>query len=425
MALRNFSSVAVATTLTAGITSGATTMTVTALSGYPSAPFLARIDADTVNEELVLVTNVAGTTLTITRGYDSSSAVAHNSGATFAHCASAIDFREANTHVNATAAVHGVTGTIVGTTDTQTLTNKTLTSPTISTILNSGTLTLPTTTDTLVGRATTDTLTNKTLTTPTLTLSTTTSTAEGRIAWDSTNDQLKIGDGAALRTISPDDKAATLTNKTLTSPTINGATLSGTLAGGTFTGSTLTAPTIATITNSGTITLPTGTRTLVARDTTDTLTNKTLTSPVINGAVTGDSASGFGAWVAGSGTVGGAGWALGNGTLDVAYSTMGKTCRVRVVLTLGTTTTAGGSGLTLTLTGPPTPTAAAYGISSVLDTSASNHYSGVCRMATSLVLTPRFYPTALGGPDSVATTSNPITWASTDVLTCVFEYETV
>jgi hypothetical protein len=76
------------------------------------------------------------------------------------------------------------TGTIVGTTDTQTLTNKTLTSPTINggtfsssgitftgstsgtTILQasavaSGTLTLPATTDTLLARNTTDTLTNK------------------------------------------------------------------------------------------------------------------------------------------------------------------------------------------------------------------------------------------------------------------------
>ena len=50
-----------------------------------------------------------------------------------------------------------------------TLTNKTLTAPVISTISNTGTLTLPTSTDTLVGRATTDTLTNKTLTSPTLT----------------------------------------------------------------------------------------------------------------------------------------------------------------------------------------------------------------------------------------------------------------
>lgn len=54
-------------------------------------------------------------------------------------------------------------GVVVGTTDSQTLTNKTLTAPVISTISNTGTLTLPTSTDTLVGRATTDTLTNKTI----------------------------------------------------------------------------------------------------------------------------------------------------------------------------------------------------------------------------------------------------------------------
>lgn len=53
-------------------------------------------------------------------------------------------------------------------TTAQTLTNKTLTTPVISTITNTGTLTLPTSTDTLVGRATTDTLTNKTLTSPTI-----------------------------------------------------------------------------------------------------------------------------------------------------------------------------------------------------------------------------------------------------------------
>ena len=51
-------------------------------------------------------------------------------------------------------------------TGTETLTNKTLTSPVISTISNSGTVTIPAGTDTLVGRATTDTLTNKTLTRP-------------------------------------------------------------------------------------------------------------------------------------------------------------------------------------------------------------------------------------------------------------------
>jgi hypothetical protein len=51
---------------------------------------------------------------------------------------------------------------------TETLTGKTLTAPVISSIVNTGTLTLPTATDTLVGRTTTDTMTNKTLTTVSL-----------------------------------------------------------------------------------------------------------------------------------------------------------------------------------------------------------------------------------------------------------------
>jgi hypothetical protein len=56
-----------------------------------------------------------------------------------------------------------IDSTVVTLTGTQTLTNKTLTAPVISTIVNTGTLTLPTSTDTLVARDTTDTLTNKTI----------------------------------------------------------------------------------------------------------------------------------------------------------------------------------------------------------------------------------------------------------------------
>jgi hypothetical protein len=60
--------------------------------------------------------------------------------------------------------VDGVEASALATkTGSETLTNKTLTTPVISSISNTGTLTLPTSTDTLVGRATTDTLTNKTI----------------------------------------------------------------------------------------------------------------------------------------------------------------------------------------------------------------------------------------------------------------------
>jgi hypothetical protein len=71
-------------------------------------------------------------------------------------------------HESDTTSIHGITDTaaLVTLTGSQTLTNKTLTAPVISTISNSGTLTLPTSTDTIVGRATTDTLTNKTMTAP-------------------------------------------------------------------------------------------------------------------------------------------------------------------------------------------------------------------------------------------------------------------
>jgi|11BtaG_2_1085332.scaffolds.fasta_scaffold02448_5 hypothetical protein len=58
-----------------------------------------------------------------------------------------------------------IDSTVATLTGSQTLTNKTLTTPVISSISNTGTLTLPTSNDTLVGRATTDTLTNKTINT--------------------------------------------------------------------------------------------------------------------------------------------------------------------------------------------------------------------------------------------------------------------
>ena len=56
-----------------------------------------------------------------------------------------------------------IDSTVATLTGSQTLTNKTLTTPIISSISNTGTVTLPTSTDTLVARDTTDTLTNKTI----------------------------------------------------------------------------------------------------------------------------------------------------------------------------------------------------------------------------------------------------------------------
>ena len=106
MARRYYSSTAVATTLSASANNSTTTITVTALSGYPAqTPFTAIIDADTASEEVVEVTNVSGTTLTVTRGVDGTSAVSHNAGAVFRHGVSGRDFDESNEFINTSSRV--------------------------------------------------------------------------------------------------------------------------------------------------------------------------------------------------------------------------------------------------------------------------------------------------------------------------------
>lgn len=102
MPRRYYSSTAVRTTLTADITAAATTITVGAATGFPgSVPYTVIIDQDTINEEVVTVTARSGTTLTVTRGADGTSAVSHSSGATVNHGVSARDFEEPNAFLNA------------------------------------------------------------------------------------------------------------------------------------------------------------------------------------------------------------------------------------------------------------------------------------------------------------------------------------
>jgi hypothetical protein len=101
MARRYYSSTAARTTLSANISNVAVTVGVTAVSGWPeSFPYTIIIDQDTINEEVVTVTARAGTTLTVTRGVDGTTAVAHSAGAAVNHGVSARDFDEPNLHVN-------------------------------------------------------------------------------------------------------------------------------------------------------------------------------------------------------------------------------------------------------------------------------------------------------------------------------------
>ena len=238
-----------------------------------------------------------------------------------------------------------IDGGVVLDTDTQTLTNKTLTSPTINAGTMSGaftgtmtmngvvlagasplvfegasddahettlalvdptgdrTLSLPNATDTLIGKATTDTLTNKSFD-----LGGSGNSLTGTLA--EFNSALQSDSFATLTGTN------TLTNKTFTSPTINGGTFSGSFTGTMdVTGTVLSGAsplvfegasddayetTWAFVDPTGdrTITFPNATDTLVGKATTDTLTNKsvdldanTLTGSMseFNSALQGDS----------------------------------------------------------------------------------------------------------------------------------------
>lgn len=135
---RQYAGGAKPTTLASSLGNSPANLTIsgTDFSNYPTGsvgPFYIVIDRGTVNEEKILC--VSRTTNTITvyddgvtngRGADGTSIVAHSQGADVEHVFTATDADEANAHVNASSGVHGLSGSVVGTTDTQTLTNKTM-----------------------------------------------------------------------------------------------------------------------------------------------------------------------------------------------------------------------------------------------------------------------------------------------------------
>lgn len=106
MARRYYSSTALRTTLASSVSDVATSMVVNAVTGFPaSTPYTLIVDQDTASEEVVEVTARSGTTLTVTRAVDGTTAVSHSSGASVNHGVSARDFDEPNAFINGTGVV--------------------------------------------------------------------------------------------------------------------------------------------------------------------------------------------------------------------------------------------------------------------------------------------------------------------------------
>jgi hypothetical protein len=146
------------------------------------------------------------------------------------------DFREANTHINSNAGVHGIAGSVVGTTDTQVVTNKDLTNPSNS---------FPSSLATVTGA---QALTHKDLTDATNSFPGSLATSAALTAHTSAT----AAHGTSGAVVGTTD-AQTLTNKTLASPTVTG-TITGP---GAFTGS-VTAPNLPTMIQSGTVSVSVG-----------------------------------------------------------------------------------------------------------------------------------------------------------------------
>jgi microcystin-dependent protein len=104
---KSFDGGAQTTTLSSGFTSGGATLSVTNGTSFPdgsSGPFVIVIDRGLASEEKFLIDTKAGSTpatFTIQQaGYDGTSAVSHNIGATVEHCLDAYTIEQANRYVN-------------------------------------------------------------------------------------------------------------------------------------------------------------------------------------------------------------------------------------------------------------------------------------------------------------------------------------
>lgn len=101
MTQRHYSSAATTASVVTEASDTDTTLVVDSVAGWPSStPFIVIAGNGTETEEVMLVTGVSGTVLTVTRGFDSTTAKTQPIGTQVVHGFAAIDFREMNAYIN-------------------------------------------------------------------------------------------------------------------------------------------------------------------------------------------------------------------------------------------------------------------------------------------------------------------------------------
>lgn len=131
---REHAGAAVQTTLATSMSSLDTSFQIASGTGWPTGAvgvFFVVVDPGTSTEEKILCSSRTATVVTVApsgRGADSTVAASHALGATCYPCWTATEADELNAHANASTGVHNVAGAVVGTTDGQVLTNKTIAS---------------------------------------------------------------------------------------------------------------------------------------------------------------------------------------------------------------------------------------------------------------------------------------------------------
>jgi microcystin-dependent protein len=136
---RNYKSIAEPKTLSANLPSDPTellynTVTLNNTTGLPTPPFILVIDADTAEEEAILCNSTAGgSSYNVTRAVESGASPKNHTitTSTARHMIVGSDLQLVHNHIDLTA-THGAEGAVVGTTNTQTLENKRLTTPKIN-----------------------------------------------------------------------------------------------------------------------------------------------------------------------------------------------------------------------------------------------------------------------------------------------------